>query len=91
MSTALLLTLRQLLELLNQNPMPGFSKGLPTPSGMLLGLILYTAWYGLLPLFGAGAMLTGMLLFMPPLTPAPAGLMLTGPGFANPCPPVAKS
>ena len=39
---ALLLMLHLLMRMTNQNPMPEFSKGLPGPRGMLLGLILYT-------------------------------------------------
>lgn len=33
--------------------------GRPAPSGMLLGLILYTAWYGPALAGGAGPKLTG--------------------------------
>ena len=54
-ATSLLILIQQLK--LSQNPMP--IGGRPAPSGMLLGLILYTAWYGPTLLGGGGPMLTG--------------------------------
>ncbi len=76
--------LHQLRITLNQNPMPEFSKGLPAPRGILLGLILYTEWYGLPPLLELPPKLTGTL-FMPPPSPPDTAPRLMDPEPAKPC------
>ena len=64
-----------------QYPMPEFSRGLPAPRGTLLGLMLYTEWYGL-ALAETDPMSRGVMLLTPP--------MLVGPGVLKPCPLLPK-